>query len=67
MAGKWKKEKNEKQQAPDRLKQLQDALSDGEKPKKKVLRAFHTLMRQDEEDESWAEKELRESQERKKR
>ena len=66
MIGKWKKKKTEKQKAPDRLKQLQDALAEGEKPKKKVLKAFHTLMRQDEEDESWAEKEFRESKERKK-
>ena len=66
MTGKWKQPKIEKHQPQDRLKQLQDALTDGEKPRKKVLRAFDTLMRQNEEDDTWAQKEFRQSKERKK-
>ena len=64
----WKKKLKKLQQpkAPDRLDLIQKAITDGGRPAKSILRAFHTLMRQDAEDDSWSEKEFRQSKGRKK-
>ena len=64
----WKKKlkKLKQPKAPDRLDLIQKAITDGGRPAKSILRAFHTLMRQDAEDDSWAGKEFRQPKDRKK-
>ena len=42
-----KKKSGKPERPPDRLAQLRDALTGEEKPSKRVLRAFETLMRQE--------------------
>ncbi|MEA2063504.1 MAG: hypothetical protein U9P14_07400 [Gemmatimonadota bacterium] len=60
----WKrKKKAERKQKkhPDKLKQLQQALAGEDKNQSTdpVLKAFTKLMRQDKEDDSWADKQSR--------
>ena len=52
-----KDKKKEQQKSPDMLDQLKNALSDGGRPAKSVFRAFESLMRQDSEEDTWAQKE----------
>jgi hypothetical protein len=58
-----KQKKNVQQKSPDKLDQLKNAISDGGRPAKSVFRAFESLVRQDPEEESWAQKEGRQSKE----
>jgi len=63
----WKKkfEKISRQKPPDRLDMIKEAITDGGRPAKSVIRAFHSLMRQDAQEETWSEKEFRQSKDRK--
>ena len=56
MARKSKQQKNRQQKAPDRLDVIRNAITDGGQPAKTVLRAFQKMMREGEEDDTWAEK-----------
>jgi hypothetical protein len=58
-----KQKKNAQQKSPDKLDQLKNAISDGGRPAKSVFRALESLMRQDSEGESWAQKQERQSKE----
>ncbi|MBN2289192.1 MAG: hypothetical protein JXQ83_07650 [Candidatus Glassbacteria bacterium] len=56
--GKDRKKKGKQQPAADKLDAIRNAITDGGKSSKSVVRAFQSLMRQDEDRDNWAAKEF---------
>lgn len=58
MVKKSKQQKNKQKKAPDRLDVIRNAITDGGKPARTVLRALQKLMHEDDERDTWAEQEF---------